>query len=356
MTSSSPTPLDRRNFLAILAAAGATAALANPAFARLGSSRTAPSGTASDLIFDWSQLKPGFHAFADQNTGGNSLIATSENQVLLIDTKFAHLGGALRQDAMSLASTDSSSTDPSANDPQLTLINTHHHGDHTGGNALIIPFATASYAHKNAVKRIKTQLDTYKQSAQSGPAQIKRNKGTDQQLALAIAAADASDAWTRADIAPKTRVQDEGASFTLAKTEINLHHFGRGHTDNDLVVHFPNDNIVHTGDLVFNGLHPFFDPSARATAVGWTKSLKGILKLCDDTTSVIPGHGPIADKQSVQSQLDYLEQLIEHVQADIDAGKPKSETAEKTWDFMKGLGFEGIRSRAIEATYDELSG
>jgi len=340
LPSSSFTAIDRRNFLAILVAGAGSAALATPALARFDSLLP-----MQDLIFDWTQLKPGFHAFADQNTGGNSLIAFSEDQVLLIDTKFAHLGGALHQDAKTLAAADS----------QLTLINTHHHGDHTGGNGLIIPFASASYAHKNAVKRIKDQLETYKQSAQSGPAQIRRNKGTDEQLALAISAADASQAWTRADIAPKTRVQDEGASFTLGTSEIDLHHFGRGHTDNDLVVYFPNDNIVHTGDLVFNGLHPFFDPSARVTAVGWTKSLKGILNLCDDTTTVIPGHGPIANKQAVQSQLEYLEQLITHVQADIDAGKPKAESAKQEWDFMKGLGFESIRSRAIETTYDELA-
>ena len=236
----------------------------------------------------------------------------------------------------------------------LTLINTHHHGDHTGGNALIVPHAT-SYAHTKAVKRIKDQLDKFKQSARSGPAQIKRSKGTDVQLKLAIEAADASDSWTRTTILPKNRVQNKGMSITIGEETVAMHHFGRGHTDNDLVIHFENNNIVHTGDLVFAGLHPFFDPSARATAIGWVKSLNGVLELCDDTTIVVPGHGSVGNKQTVQAQLDYMEQLIEHVQADIDADVSKSKCAKNTWDFMEGLGFEGIRSKAIEAVYDELS-
>lgn len=333
-------PIDRRNFLAVLIAAGAGAALTAPAFARLGLTNDDPS-----FIYAWDEIKPGFHAFVDPKTGGNSLIVVSGAQVLLIDTKFAHLGGGLLQDAQAFA------TNPDHLD--LTLINTHHHGDHAGGNALIVPHAD-SYAHTKAVKRIKDQLDKFKQSAESGPAQIKRSKGTDGQLKLAIAAANAAESWTHADIAPKNRVPDEGASITIGSTEINMHHFGRGHTDNDLVIHFANDNIIHTGDLVFAGLHPFFDPSARVTAIGWTKSLKGILELCDNDTIVVPGHGPVGNKQTVQDQLEYMNNLIEHVQADIDAGVSKSDTAKKTWDFMEGLGFESIRGRAINAVYDEL--
>tara|TARA_R110002073_G_scaffold118918_3_gene259040 strand:+ start:148903 stop:149943 length:1041 start_codon:yes stop_codon:yes gene_type:complete len=336
-----PVSLNRRNFLAILSAAAGSAALATPALAHLAFKTQDPT-----YIYTWDQIKPGFHAFVDPNAGGNSLILTAGSQVLLIDTKFIHLAGALLQDTKTFAD--------NPEDLDLTLINTHHHGDHTGGNALIVPHATA-YAHKNAVKRIKTQLDTYKQSAKSGPAQVRRMKGTDQQLKLAIAAADASDSWTRADIAPKNRVPDEGQTITIGKSYVAMHHFGRGHTDNDLVVHFENENIIHTGDLVFAGLHPFFDPSARVTAVGWTKSLKSILDLCDKDTTVIPGHGPVGNKQTVQTQLDYLNNLIKHVQADIDAGVSKEETAKKSWDFMEGLGFEGIRSRAIEAVHDELS-
>jgi cyclase len=331
--------LDRRNFLAILSAAAGTAALTTPALANLIRNPADPQ-----LLFPWDELKPGFHAFADINTGGNTLIAVSKDQALLIDTKFAHLAGALRADAQSLAGKDAA----------LTLINTHHHGDHTGGNALIVPHAT-TYAHTNAIDRIKSQLDRYKQGAKSAPERIKDSPfNSETTRALAAQAADASATWTQSDITPQHSVADQ-QTLTLADTTLTMHHFGPGHTDNDLVIHFPDHNIIHTGDLVFNNLHPFFDPSANATALGWTKSLKSILKLCDKHTTIIPGHGQIGTTQIVQSQLEYLEQLITHVQADIDAAVPKSESAEKTWDFMQNIGFESIRSRAIEATYDELS-
>jgi len=333
--------LDRRNFLAILSAAAGTAALTTPALAQL------IAKPAVGPILSWDTIdKAGFHVMADQNTGGNTLLMTSKSQTLLIDTKFAHLAGALLADAKTFAA------------PQdhfnLTLINTHHHGDHTGGNALIVPHAT-TYAHTNAIDRIKSQLDRYKQGAKSAPERIKGSPfNSETTRTLAAQAADASAAWTQSDITPQHQVADQ-QTLTLADTTLTMHHFGPGHTDNDLVIHFPDHNIIHTGDLVFNKLHPFFDPSANATAIGWTKSLKSILKLCDKHTTIIPGHGQIGTTQIVQTQLDYLEQLITHVQADIDAGVPKSESAEKTWDFMQNLGFESIRSRAIEATYDELS-
>lgn len=335
--TSRSTPLDRRNFLAILTAAGLSSTLAAPVLASLASSQD------SSLIYTWDQIKPGFHALIDPQTGGNTLVVISNNKALLIDTKFAHLAGAIHQDTKALSSTIAA----------LTLINTHHHGDHTGGNALIVPHAT-SYAHTNAVDRIKSQLGKFKQTAQSGPAAMKRSKGSDRQLALAIKAAEASSSWTESDITPQHAVENTKA-LTIADINLTMHHFGAGHTDNDLVVHFQDHNIIHTGDLVFAGLHPFFDPSAGVTARGWTKSLKSILKLCDNDTAVIPGHGPVGNKDTVQSQLDYMNNLIEHVQADIDAGVPKQETAEKNWGFMNGLGFESIRSRAISAVHDELS-
>lgn len=333
--------LDRRGFLTLVAVGAGSAACSSSALAQLiGTSSVGP-------ILSWDTVhNGGVHVMADQSTGGNSLVMTSGKQTLLIDTKFAHLGGALYEDAKTFAG------------PQdrfdLTLINTHHHGDHTGGNGMIVP-RSSSYAHTKAVKRIKEQLETYKQSALSGPSQVKRSKGSDALLKLAMQAAEESKGWTRMDVAPKNRVPDEGMTIKVGDTTVSMTHIGRGHTDNDLIVRLEELNVVHTGDLVFAGLHPFFDPSARASAIGWTKSLKAILEMCDQDTVVVPGHGMVGKKQIVQDQLDYMDALIEHVQADIDTGVPKEETVTKSWNFMKGLGFESIRERAIGAVYDELS-
>ncbi len=360
-TSNSAPISTRRDFLATLAIAGSALALSPYA-------KAFAQAQADPTIFKWNTVAPGFHALIDLNTGGNALIVSAQSaansstksttksstksstkpQSLLIDTKFANLAGALHKDLVNLS-------DPEAT---LTLINTHHHGDHTGGNALLIPHTTNSYAHQNAIPRIINQLDRFKQAAQSGLAQSKRANSAvnspDSLLKQAIAAADASESWTADSIAPKNPIE-ESTSINLGSIPLTMHHFGPGHTDNDLVVHFEDHNIIHTGDLVFAGLHPFFDPSAGVTAIGWIDSLKSILALCGPKTTIIPGHGPIGTKQLVESQLNYLEQLIEHVQADIDAGKSKQESKKQEWDFMKGLGFESIRPRAIEAVYDELA-
>lgn len=337
--------LDRRGFLTLLAVGAGSAVFSSSTLARL-----VGSGMASPIL-SWEMVhKGGVHVMADQSTGGNSLVMTSGKQTLLIDTKFAHLGGALYEDAKTFAGTQDHDQDAF----DLTLINTHHHGDHTGGNGMIVP-RSSSYAHKKAVKRIKEQLETYKQSALSGPSQVKRSKGSDVLLKLAMQAAEESKGWTRMDVAPKNRVPDEGVTITVGDTTVSMTHIGRGHTDNDLIVRLEELNVVHTGDLVFAGLHPFFDPSARTSAIGWTRSLKAILEMCDQDTVVVPGHGMVGKKQIVQDQLDYMDALIEHVQADIDAGVPKEEMVTKSWDFMKGLGFESIRERAIGAVYDELS-
>ena len=73
-------------------------------------------------------------------------------------------------------------------------------------------------------------------------------------------------------------------------------------------------------------------------------------------TPLSPGHGPAGDREVVSAQRRYLEQIIDAVQAEIDAGTSKEDAQEKSWPFMDGLGFEGIRPRAIGAVYDELKG
>jgi cyclase len=344
---SAPLQLDRRSFLAFLGAAAGSAAIATPALAKM--SRLGESGalmSSEGMVLKWDQIKPGFHAMVDLNTGGNAMVMTSGSSAILIDTKFAYIAGALKQDASLQAG------DPT--DLDLSLINTHHHGDHTGGNALIVPHASASYAHENAINRITDQLDRFKQGAQSGPSQIRRSKGSDELMKLAMKAAEESENWTAKDIAPRNPIK-KSESISIGDETVSLHHFGNGHTDNDLLVHFENANIVHTGDLVFNGLHPFFDQSAGVTASGWIKSLNGILDRCDKDTIVVPGHGPVADRTVIETQISYVQGLLDNVQRQLDKGNAKAEIRTMSWDFMDGLGFESLRERAIDAVCDELS-
>ncbi len=334
-----PITLSRRDSLKLITLTAATAAFTpTAALATLLKSQ--------DTILPWAQISPGFHALADLNTGGNALIHATKDAVLLIDTKFPYLAGAIRSDANLLSS---------AGHPPLTLINTHHHGDHTAGNALIIPHATASYAHTNAIPRIQSQLATAQRAAKSAPDQAEKYINTPALNTLASKAAADSNNWTKEHITPTNPVDGKANKIEIGNTKATLHHFGTGHTDNDLVVHFENDNIVHTGDLVFNAIHPFFDPSAGVTAMGWLLALNQAYNLCDKHTKVIPGHGEPGDQSIIKNQIEYLTQLITNIQIEIAKGTSKEDTAKMQWDFMDGLGFESIRERAINAVYDELS-
>lgn len=334
---------------------GAMATGAAPAMASLLRSRPGAPDEPIPTLLDWGLLieKMPIHALVDPNSGGNSLLVSSKGKALLVDTKFPYLATAIRADIAAFLGAD-----PTQDNLELTLINTHHHADHTGGNPIIVPAAAASYAHKNAIGRIRSQHERYVQTAKAGPGQLKRqgSEATDPLLKLAMATADASSAWTPNTAVPKIAIEASGNALTIGEIPVKTHHFGPGHTDNDLVVRLPEHNIVHTGDLVFNGLHPFFDRDGGATARGWVASLKQVHALCDENTIVIPGHGQITNRAAIDRQISYIENLVKHVKDEIAKGTPKEQLTEMSWDFMTGLGFEQARPRAIAAVYDELKG
>lgn len=336
-----PIQASRRSFLATTLAASAGFAMGPAAFAR------AWKRDGDGLILAWDELSPGVHAMIDANTGGNVAVVVSGNEALVIDSKFPFFGQALRADAETLCG------------GTVSLINTHHHGDHTGGNAAFLGRGSdpvQGMAHGNAVSRILKQRDTYVRSAAGGPGQINGFAPDNQRLNdMAREMAGGAEQLRAGDWKPTLRLGDEG-TITIGQTDVAYAHHGAGHTDNDLAMNIDGGRVVHTGDLVFNGLHPFFDQTAGVTAKGWVNSLDGVLAVCDADTVVIPGHGPVGDRETVAAQKRYLEQIIEAVQGEIDAGSSKEDTQEKSWDFMEGLGFEGIRPRAIGAVYDELNG
>ncbi|MEZ6163686.1 MAG: MBL fold metallo-hydrolase [Phycisphaerales bacterium] len=351
---STPKPITRRSFLNQTALSGlslaAISAFPAASLARVLQPSDAPVPPIG--VLGWQTLQPGILAIADQSMGGNTMLVVAKDKALLIDTKFPHLGGAILRDAADQIGADTTSNDSI----ELTLINTHHHGDHTGGNAIIVPIASASYAHANALPRIKAQHERYVQGAKGGPSQIARERDDDKLMPFAKAAAEASASWTDITAVPKIAISGSGNTLRLGDVVVKTLHFGTGHTDNDLVIHLPEQNIVHTGDLVFNGLFPFFDPDANATARGWIESLKQTRKLCNAETKVIPGHGPIAGPEIIDTQIAFFEQLVARVQEQIEAGKTREEIAEMSWDFMNGLGFEQIKGRLLNGVYDELKG
>ncbi len=326
---------DRREFLI------GTAAL-------LGGAMFAPMALARvhrlDGILDWARVSEHTRGIINVALGGNSLMVASGGEALVIDSKFPYLGGALRADAQG-----------AVEGGKVSLLNTHHHGDHTGGNSAFVGKG-ASYAHPKAIERIRGQIDNYRSGAEAAVGQVSENlRGNERAIELAIQVAENAQNLKAEDFVPTDAVEG-GSQIPVGDLTIDVHHFGAGHTDNDVVAHLPSENVIHTGDLVFNGLHPFFDPSAGVTAKGWIRSLAGILELCDADTVVVPGHGAIGGREIVQTQRDYIERLVEAVGDEIKKGTSKEEAQQMTWPFMDGLGFEQIKGRAIGAVYDQLKG
>ena len=330
--------MDRRSFLALSAATLAGAALPAARAAAFPARRW-----AGDLYFSWQELREGVHAAVDLSMGGNVLVLTSGETALLVDTKFPAFGVALAREGAGFGA------------PVMTVINTHHHGDHTGGNAVLHPGRTL-IAHARAAERIAGQVSQYTGAARGGPKQVDMDRpGADLVLEEAQAAAAAAPGWTPELFVPDEKIDTWPHELKVGEVRVVLYHFGAGHTDNDVVVHLPDLNIVHTGDVCFHGLHPYFDPAGGATCRGWSASVSKVVDLCDGETVVVPGHGEATNRDGLETQKIYLDRIWDHVAEEIRGGKTKDEVKVMSWDFMDGLGFGQVRERAIDAVYDEVS-
>lgn len=339
MNGYTPGTMRRRAFLAVVATS-ALAAGAAPALGR------APRRRLKTNAFEWTDLADGrVWATGGSTTGGTVMLVASEGQATVVDSKFAGLGPLLRQEAESRAGC-----------AVTTLINTHHHGDHSGGN-FAFSGGPSVIAHAAAATRIRESLEGYRRQVQ-GAADAAGRLGDEVSAvaareAFAAAAGrtstDTVDAWT-----PTRTVNAYPTRHRVGRLDLEVYHFGPGHTDNDLVVHVPDFNVIHCGDLFFNGRHPFFDQNGGVSAAGWARSIRHIIALGDGATKFIAGHGPIGDRAALEKQLAYLERLYEEVGRAGRSGSTRDAVTQMSWPFMDGLDAENLRERAIGAVYDEI--
>ena len=162
-------------------------------------------------------------------------------------------------------------------------MNTHHHGDHTGGNTTLIKSAEI-VAHDNVFANMT-------KGNQPG--------------------------------APRITFSDM-ASLRVGGKELRAHYFGRGHTNGDAVVLFPAHRVLHTGDLFVAGT-PFIDYAGGGSAIEWTSTLERALALNFD--KVIPGHGPIMTKQDLRNWVETFKKVRMKVSELKKGGKPAEEVA-----------------------------
>lgn len=330
-------PCDRREFLGVLAGGAVV----------LATARVRAGDPPARLFFE--RVPLGRHddsPIALIGQGGNVMVMRAGAETLVVDCKVAPFGAVLRQDVSTLGA-----------DPSKTLVvNTHHHADHTGGNHAF-GGVEAILAHEKAAPRIADQLDQYVGAAAGALGNVKELAPARRALALPgverfVAEAENLDAG---DFAPTKVITKDETRIGVGGVALELFHFGPGHTDNDLVLRLPDLNIVHTGDLVFNQMNPYFDLPSGASGLGWIESCARVIELCDEQTVVVPGHGPITDVGGIRTQRRYFERLFERVRTEIDKGTPKDDITQMSWAFTEGLEYPRLGVKAIGSAYDELT-
>lgn len=332
-----PDAITRRQFAQIAGlavAAGLT--LPRSVKALLQDGQTAPA------VFNWRPVGERVRVAFEQ--GGNALVLASSSSALLVDCKNAGFGPSLLKESQAFAGA-------------LTfVVNTHHHADHTGGNATFSGISRL-LAHHRAEPRILAQYERY--IAQMGNLLSlvrESNEPWAEQMRIdAIPFLERAGQLDASDFGPNDLVSDEGRELRVGELRVELVHVGAGHTDNDLFVAIPGLNMIHTGDLLFYKLHPFIDRSAGATTTGWIKSLEVMIERCNDNTIVVPGHGEVTNVTGLRWMVDYFKQTRDLVQKAIDEGKTREQIVEMNFPHFDGIGFGQLRPRTLGAVYDELT-
>jgi glyoxylase-like metal-dependent hydrolase (beta-lactamase superfamily II) len=214
--------------------------------------------------------------FLLQGVGGNIVCQTGPDGKVLIDSQISTGTNHLRD---ALGKLDAK--------PLKLLINTHWHFDHTDGNAALHLDGAFIVAQDNT--RIRLSTPQYMQ-------------------VYDVHFPAASDAALPQATFPDT------TTLWVNNDQLNLIHAPDAHTDSDIFIHFVKGNVIHAGDLWFNGMYPLIDLSSGGTINGMIKGVDQVLALADDRTKIVPGHGALGDKVGLQAYREMLVNVADSVE------------------------------------------
>ena len=263
------------------------------------------------------EVKPGIHMLMGE--GGNILVSSGTDGVFMIDDQFAPLTEKIKT---AIASFTSGSI--------RFVINTHWHYDHTGGNENMGEAGAVIIAHENVRKRLST----------------------DQVLTIFNRTIPA---LSKEGLPVITFTRD--VTFHLNGQRIDVFHIKRAHTDGDAVAYFTDANVIHTGDILFEGMYPFIDIEHGGSIGGMIEATDRILAMIDDKTRVIPGHGMLTDKQGLIAYRDMLTKIRDRIQKQVNAGKTLEEIklSRPTQDFDSEWGGGFLKPDVfVEIVYQSL--
>lgn len=245
-------------------------------------------------------------------SGGNIGVSSGPDGVLMVDDQFAPLADKIRAALREVGQSEE------AAQPQF-LLNTHFHGDHTGGNAEFGETSTI-VAHTNVRSRLQ---------AGGSP-----------------------------DVALPVVTFDDALSIHFNGEEVRAFHIPHGHTDGDALIHFTGSNVLHMGDDFFSGRFPFVDIDNGGDVEGLSNAISQVLANVPADIHIIPGHGPLSSVDDLRTYHRMINETIEMVRGKIEAGRSseeiQSEGVSEEWDGW-GSGFISTE-RWLDTVHRSLSG
>jgi cyclase len=250
-----------------------------------------------------------------EGAGGNIGVSVGEDGIVIVDDQFAPLAGKIKETLKKLS-----------DKPLRFVLNTHFHGDHSGGNAQFSKEATI-LAHENVRKRLA-----------EGTKVLGGEVRPSEREALPVI------------------TFNDRATVHLNGEDIRAVHFPHGHTDGDSVIFFPKSNVVHMGDDFVTYGFPFVDVGNGGSVSGMIAGCEKVLQMTSADTKFIPGHGPISTAVDLRKYVDMLKETRGLVAESLKKGKTIEQMKqEKLLARFDDLGKGFIKTDAwIDVLYADL--
>jgi cyclase len=280
-----------------------------------------PAAAVAQQNFDTIQVrttKVGEGVYMLTGAGGNLGVSAGADGVILIDDQFAPLSDKIKAAIAAVGG------------PIRFLLNTHWHGDHTGGNENFAKGGVVIVAHENVRHRMSVEqfIAAFNQHVPASPAG-------------ALPVVTFTDAVT----------------FYLNGDSINVFHVPPAHTDGDAIIWFRHANVVHMGDTFFNGRYPLIDLSSGGSVDGMVGAADRVLGMVDANTKIIPGHGPLGDRTALQAYRTMVATVRDRIKRAVAAGQTLAQVqaSKPTADFDAVWGKGSITpERFVEIVYTDL--
>ena len=236
-----------------------------------------------------------------EGSGGNIGVLIGDDGVILVDDQFAPLAEKIKKAIAAIS-----------DKPIKFVVNTHFHGDHSGGNKEFGSEGSIIVAQENARKRLSADhlFTAFKQ----------------EQKAMSY------------EGLPKITFA-ESLNFNMNGETVHVIHIKNAHTDGDAAIYFKESNVLHTGDAFVRYGLPFIDDDGGGTIDGIISGAEQMLKMINDETKIIPGHGQIASKKDLLDYKNQLQTIRNRIAEGIKAGKTVDQiiSSDPTKEFKTGF-------------------